>query len=101
MQRFMRCIFYDYNFSENKEPVTSLFGIGIKLAYTNIIPSSSTSGLFNTVIYPNLFWKWWPFSHSTAFKLDIGYDIENGKDSASSSVATNGVKSTGALLFYY
>ncbi len=93
--------FYDYNFSENKEPVTSLFGFGLKLTYTNIIPSSSATGLFNTVIYPNLFWKWWPFGRSTAFKLDVGYDIENGKDSASSSVTTTGVKSTGALLFYY
>ncbi len=93
--------FYDYNFSENKEPINSFFGVGLKLTYTNIIPSSSATGLFNTVIYPNLFWKWWPFGRSTAFKLDIGYSIENGKDSASSSVTTTGVKSTAALLFYY
>ena len=93
--------FYDYNFTENKEPISYLFGVGLKLTYTNIIPSSAATGLFNMVIYPNLFWKWWLFGHSTALKLDVGYDIENGKDSSSSSVATTGFKSTAALLFYY
>ncbi len=93
--------FWDYNFTENKEPVAYLFGAGLRFTYVNVAPASGASGLYTMVFYPNLFWKWWAFGHSTAFKADLGYDIESGKDSASSSVSTTGIKSTAALLFYF
>ncbi len=93
--------FYDYNFTENKIPAPYLFGAGVKLTYVNIAPASGSTGLFLAAIYPNVFWKWWAFGQTTAFKMDVGFDIESGKDSASSSTSTNGFKSTGALLFYF
>lgn len=93
--------FYDYNFSENKQTSPYLFGAGIKLAYINIAPASGSTGLFLATVYPNIFWKWWAFGQSTALKMDIGYDIESGKDSAFSSTSSSGFKSTGALLFYF
>ena len=93
--------FYDYNFTDNKDPISYLFGTGLRLTYVNITPASGSSGLYNMIVYPNLFWKWWAFGHSTAFKADIGYDIENGKDSAASSVSTSGIKSTAAILLYF
>ena len=93
--------FYDYNFTENKVPVPYLFGAGLKLSYINIAPASGASGLYSTIFYPNVFWKWWAFGQTTAFKMDVGYDLENGKDSSSSSISTAGIKSTAALLFYY
>ncbi len=93
--------FYDYNFSENKQTTPYLLGAGLKLTYVNIAPASGSTGLFLATIYPNIFWKWWAFGQSTAFKMDVGYVIESGKDSASTSTSSSGFKSTGALLFYF
>ena len=93
--------FYDYNFTENKEPVSYLFGTGLKVSYSNIAPASGATGLYTINFYPNFFWKWWAFGHSTAFKMDAGYLLQSGKDSSSSSFTTSGIASTASLLFYY
>lgn len=97
---FILGAFYDYNFSENKDPLFSLFGIGTKLTYSAISPPGGTS-LSSLTLYPNIFWKWFPFGTSVALRADFGYLYQKNQASASTEQLTTGLKSTAGLIFYF
>jgi hypothetical protein len=90
--------FYDYNFTPNVD-VPYLFGAGGKLTYSNISASSTSSS--DTVIYPNIFWKWFAFGNTGAIRADVGYHYESGRTSSSTDLTVTGFKSTAALVLYY
>jgi hypothetical protein len=94
-------LFYDYNFTENKEPTIYLFGASIRATYSNITSAAGATGLYTSSVFPSIFWKWWAFTQSTAIRFDLGFYAENARIATATDSSSTGFKSTGALLFYY